>query len=493
MNQTTNKCAMPLALTSSFTNKLDNFVLNRFLGIPIFLALIYLVFSITIQGGGAIQGLMSGFLQDLLIEKVAVLLHSYLAPDWAIGLLSAGLGQGLHTTLCFIPVIASMFFCLAFLEATGYMLRAASVMDKVMNKVGLSGKSFMPMILGFGCNVPAILGTRSLEDPKQRILTIMMTPFMSCGARLAIYALFVAAFFPENGANIIFALYMIGILMALFTAWILGKVLLTNETTKSAKSPLDPSSHHSSPHLELPSYRLPNIPKLLLATYARVKSFVLNAGMIIIPLCMLIGSLSVIKTEGQESYMTRIGRHITPIFAPMGIEENNWPATVGLLSGLLAKEVMVGTLTALYAEPNNKSMDACRNSTVNSVTEVNTLKSSLGSLVHSFGSKAAAFAYLLFVLMYFPCVSVLATISRELNFSWALFSSIWTTGNAYAISVLFYQTATFSHHPSHSIALISIVLLALGLGLIAMKKWAKQVIKKQSKGIFPTRIIILES
>lgn len=473
-----------------FTARLDSIVLHKLFGIPIFLGLIYLVFTITIQGAGKIQSVMSTFLQFILIEKVAILLHSLQAPDWSIALLSSGLGQGLHTTLCFIPVIASMFFCLAFLEATGYMARAAFVMDKIMNKVNLSGKSFMPMILGFGCNVPAILGARVLEEPRERILTIIMTPFMSCGARLAIYALFVAAFFPENGANIIFALYMVGILMALFTALILGRTVLKEEKPHS----------HSLLKMELPAYRWPNIRKLLITTFVRVKSFVLNAGKIIIPLCVLIGFLGTIKTEdGHESYLTKVGRHITPIFRPMGIEKDNWPATVGLLSGLLAKEVMVGTLTALYADSrlpsSNDSSSASSSASSSSAANLSSpsTPSSLGSLAERFGGPWAAFAYLLFVLMYFPCVSVLATISRELNFSWAVFSSVWTTGLAYGVAVLFYQTATFAQHPSHSIGFIVSVLVALGLGLFIMKKWAKQVLKKQNKNIFPTRIIILES
>lgn len=480
---------------SNITEKLDNFILNRFLGLPIFLGLIYCVFTLTIQGGGYIQGLMSEFLHFWLIEKVALLLQSYHSPDWVIAILSAGVLQGLHTTLCFIPVIASMFFCLTFLESSGYMARSAIIMDKTMQRFGLSGKSFMPMILGFGCNVPAILSTRSLENTKDRILTILMTPFMSCGARLAVYALFVSAFFKENGANIIFALYMVGIFMALFTGWILGKALSGTGSSGSnrfrtgnvAKPERSIGSLNSvslpSPCLHLPSYRLPNIQKILLTTYSRVKSFILNAGMIIIPLCVLIGTLGNLKAEGQESYLTRFGRNITPIFAPMGIVEDNWQATVGLLSGLVAKEVMVGTLTALYAEPISKQ----------DVTEQNGLKNNLGFMVQRFGSTEAAFAYLLFVLLYFPCVSVLATISRELNFSWALFSSLWTTGLAYSVAVLFYQVSTLKQHPGHSTVIIGLVLAILGLGLTMMKKWAGFVLKKQNKNLFPTQIVILGS
>ncbi len=526
---------------SAFAQHLDSLVLHRFLGIPIFLGLIYLVFTITIQGGGKIQSLLSEFLQSLLIEKVAILLHAFQAPDWVIVLLSSGLGQGIHTTLCFIPVIASMFFCLSFLEATGYMARAAIVMDKIMNKVGLSGKSFMPMILGFGCNVPAILSTRSLKDPKERILTVLMTPFMSCGARLAVYALFVAAFFPENGANIIFALYMVGIGMALLTAWILGRVFSKQDTRTQkvipqaiSKLKAMPKSIHCEssceptcePHLNPTShttpYRWPNFQKLAMNTFLRVNSFIFNAGKIILPLCMLIGFLGALKTDGQESYMTRFGRHITPIFAPMGIKKDNWQATVGLLSGLAAKEVMVGTLSALYVDSNPKMslataivpgtdvhdidyIDSQRDEGDYNIAPTHTeskevlflegtmTKNKPGSLAESFGSAEAAFAYLLFVLLYFPCVSVLATISRELNFSWAIFSSIWTTGLAYAVAVLFYQTATFNLHPGSSMALIGSVLICLGLGVAFMKKWAIRVIKRQNKHIVPTRIIILES
>lgn len=494
-----------------FSKKLDRFILHPILGIPLFLALIYCVFTITVYGGGQVQSFMSQHLQFLLIEKVASFMHSLQAPEWLVALFSSGLGQGIHTTLCFIPVIASMFFCLTFLETSGYMARAAIVMGKIMSRVGLSGKSFMPMILGFGCNVPAILSARSLENPKEpkdRILTVLMTPFMSCGARLAVYALFVSAFFKENGANIIFALYMVGISMALLTAWILGQTLSRSSVPKSKKkiskaneslkrSAKNAESASAITELALPPYCWPNLPKLIQATIARVKSFVWNAGMMIIPLCMLIGTLGAIKTEGQDSYLTRFGRHITPVLSPMGIEEDNWQATVGLLSGLIAKEVMVGTLTALYAEPiQNAEPTGNSASSITSSASPSpptSTQNSLGVMVERFGSQKAAFAYLLFVLLYFPCISVLATISRELSFSWAIFSSIWTTGIAYSLSVLFYQVATIAEHPGHSCSLIGMVLLALGLGFKLMKTWAGQVFRKQQKNKFPTQIVILNS
>lgn len=456
---------------NSITTKIDKWLLHRFLGIPFFLAFMYLVFAIIILGGGQIQLLISDFLNYWLIDKVAATLLSFDAPSWTIALLSAGLGQGLYITLSFIPIIALMFFCLSFLEGSGYMARAAFVMDKLMHYLGLSGKSFMPMVLGFGCNVPAILGARSLENPKERIMTILMTPFMSCGARLAIYALFVAAFFPEGGTNVIFGLYFIGILVALFTGFILRRILLA----KDESTPLT---------LELPSYRWPKLKWLLSTTRHRVQGFVLKAGVIIIPLCMLIGSLGMLKTEHQESYLTALGRQLTPIFAPIGIEPDNWPATVGLLSGVLAKEVVVGTLSSLYAESAAEMHQRNPNSNTNSNT--------LGVMAKRFGSPVAAFAYLLFVLLYFPCVSVLATIARELRLTWALFSAVWSTGIAYAVSVLFYQTATLQAHPTSSMVWIGGVLTILALGVMVMQAWARRAAAKKPS-LIPTRIVLLGS
>jgi ferrous iron transport protein B len=439
----------------------------------------YVVFCITIRGGGFIQAEFSEIYYNVLIPPLNQFLEVNSVPEWVKGILISGLGQGIYTTLSFIPVITLMFFCLSVLESSGYMIRAGYVMDKVMQWVGLSGKSFMPMVLGFGCNVPAILGARTLENPQQRILTILMTPFMSCGARLAIYALFVSAFFPENGQNIIFALYLIGILTALFTGLGLRGAIITEKKSDST--------------VVLTPYRWPNLITLLRSAWNRGYGFALKAGMVIVPLCVIIGSLSSLKTASDESWLTVIGRQMTPIFEPMGLKQENWPATVGLLTGILAKEVAVGTLAALYDQESHYGTDAQESVQKNSNQtglQVSTQNGSQKMMAERFGSKEAAFAYLLFVLLYFPCVSVLATMARELNLSWALFSALWTTGIAYEVAVVFYQSYTFAAHPFSSFIWVMGCLTAAFLGIWAMRRWARQSMDQQMKRRVPTRIVV---
>ena len=237
-----------------------------------------------------------------------------------------------------------MFLFLAFLEDSGYMARAAFVIDRLMRALGLPGKSFVPMIVGFGCNVPSVMATRTLDNKRDRILTIMMSPFMSCGARLAIYAVFTAAFFPVGGQNVVFALYLIGIAMAMITGLLLRRTILRGEPSGLV--------------LELPAYHVPYLKTLCLNAWQRLRSFVYRAGKLIVPICMLIGFLNVINVDGTlnsgagdtHSLLSYVGQSVTPIFAPMGIHQDNWPATVGLVTGILAKEVVVGTLNSLYSQ-----------------------------------------------------------------------------------------------------------------------------------------------
>lgn len=437
------------------TARIDAIVLNRILGIPLFLALMYVVFTCAIQVSGVFQEYFELAANTIFIDGVQSGLINLHAPDWLIRVMAFGVGQGIKTTLSFIPVITAMFFAISFLEASGYMARAAFVMDRVMQWVGLPGKSFVPMIIGFGCNVPAVMATRTLENYRERILTILMSPFMSCGARLAIYALFVSAFFPNGGQNVIFGLYLIGIAVALLTGFVLRTTVL--------------QGGRSNLIIELPSYRWPRIGTLWQVTWRRLKHFILNAGSLIVPLCAVIALLGVVQDKpGSNQWLASAGKTLTPIFAPMGIKEDNWPATVGLMTGVLAKEVVVGTLNALYTEEN---------------------VSSQGVMVDRFGSKAAAFSYLLFVLLYFPCVSVVATIARELNRSWALFSVAWTTGIAYITAVLFYQCAILPENPWTSLLWVTGMCSVLVVAFYGVRKRMNQKINARPKPL-PTQIII---
>jgi len=437
---------------------IDQVVLNRFLGLPIFLLMMYAMFMFAINIGGAFQDFFDMSSDALFVQTPTYLLQKIQAPSWVIVLIAQGLGKGINTVVTFIPVICGMFFALSFLEQSGYMARAAFVVDRVMRMIGLPGKSFVPMIVGFGCNVPAVMATRTLENKRDRILTVMMSPFMSCGARLAIFAVFTSVFFPKGGATIVFSLYMIGIIIAILTGFILRKTLLKGESAPFV--------------LELPTYHWPKFHSLRLHTWHRLHGFVVKAGMLIIPICVVIGGLNAISFHG-EVILALCGKWMTPVFTPMGISQNNWPATVGLLTGLLAKEVVVGTLNSLYIQtdtltsmathwhlsgqllealksiPDNfKTLGgAIWNPILASAPGDSVEAGVMGQMYQRFGGQVAAFSYLLFVLLYFPCVSTTAAISREIGKAWAWFSVLWTTFIAYGVAVFFYQAMSWAQHP----------------------------------------------
>lgn len=469
----------PLQTTSSWSSKIDSILLNRVLGIPIFLGVMYLLFFFSINIGGAFQDFFDIASQTIFVEGLSNALTYIGTPTWLTALLSMGVGKGINTTITFIPIIGAMFLFLAFLEDSGYMARAAFVIDRFMRALGLPGKAFVPMIVGFGCNVPAVMAARTLENKRDRILTIMMSPFMSCGARLAIYAVFTSAFFPRGSQNIVFALYMIGIFMAVLTGFILRKTIL-----KGDPSPLV---------MELPIYHMPRISTLLLHAWQRLKGFVFRAGKLIVPICVLIGALNTLNIDGTlgtgegdaNSWLSVLGQWTTPIFSPMGIHSDNWPATVGLLTGILAKEVVVGTLNTLYTQMGHFAAasgdafsfwgglsEAVRSIPQNFAELTNAFSNPVlakapihsveqgvyGLMYQKFDGQAGAFAYLLFVLLYFPCVSTTAAMLREAHYGWSIFSVLWTTGVAYCVAVIFYQAATWSQHPLFS----SLWILALG-------------------------------
>lgn len=462
-----------------FTAKLDRFVLHRYFAIPLFLAMMYLMFLFAINVGGAFQDFFDITTDTIFVQGSAWLLQQMHTPNWLIALIANGAGKGINTTLTFIPVIAAMFFFLALLEASGYMARAAFVVDKVMRSLGLPGKSFVPMIVGFGCNVPAIMAARTLDSERDRLLTVMMSPFMSCSARLAIYAVFVAAFFPTGGQNVVFSLYLLGILMAVLTGFILRQTTLRGQA-----SPLI---------LELPAYHRPTLKRLLKETLWRLRHFVIRAGRLIIPVCVILGGLNAMTLEGgistgeasTQSILSLLGQWLTPLFAPMGLHQDNWPATVGLLTGMLAKEVVVGSLNSLYAQlghlgqisivhfdfwgslasafwsiPQNLSElgSAFFNPLVANAPDSEMSQSVYGMMVDRFDGKAGAYAYLVFILLYVPCVSTMAVIRQEANRNYMWFSIIWSFIVAYSSAVLIYQLATYSSHPQQSFLWISVIL-----------------------------------
>ena len=471
-------------LGKTVSDRIDGVVLHRLYGIPVFLLAIYLVFMFTINLGGAFIDFFDILAGAIFVDGVGWLLSLVSAPEWLSVIIASGIGSGLQTVATFIPPVGFMFIALSILEDSGYMARAAFVMDRLMRSVGLSGKSFIPMLVGFGCNVPAIMATRTLENERDRLLTIMMNPFMSCGARLPVYALFAAVFFPSGGQNLVFLLYLIGIFFAVLTGLILKNTLLKGEITPFV--------------MELPPYHIPTLRGILLRTWDRLQSFITRAGRILVPVVMVLAILNSTGRDGsfgnedsENSILASIGKTITPIFRPMGISDDNWPATVGIFTGIFAKEAVVGTLDSLYgqmdaaastekeadeeyslwksvqealasipeglmgivgtfADPLGLSVgDISNPDSAAKELEVNTV--TFGSMATLFGGQAAAFSYLLFILLYFPCSAAIAAVYRETNLKWTMFAGGWTTGVAYMTATFFYQAVNIGTAPVRSL------------------------------------------
>ena len=456
---------------------LDAIVLDRWAAFPVFLGIMYLMFTFTINVGGAFIDFFDLVGAALFVELPRAWMQQAGFPPWLIAGLADGVGGGMQLVASFVPVIASLFLFQSFLEDSGYMARAAFILDRLMRAVGLPGKSFVPLIVGFGCNVPAVMSTRSLDAQQDRLLTTLMAPFMSCGARLTVYALFAAALFPRNGQNVVFALYLIGVLLAVGTGWMVRRALLRRDLSAFV--------------MELPPYHLPTLRGLLIHTWHRLKGFVLRAGKAIVAVVVVLNVVNSLGTDGsfgnqntEKSVLSAIGKAITPAFAPLGLREENWPATVGIFSGIFAKEVVVGTLDALYTNLDTGEADASappsatellhealasvpRNlgdlgerlgdplgldmgdlsDTAAAAEEQEIHVGTLGQMGALFDGQLGAFAYMLFVLLYMPCVATLGAIYKEQGGFWAFFSATWNTAIAWALAVCVYQSGQLGSSP----------------------------------------------
>ncbi len=375
----------------TWSDKLDSVLLNRFASLPIFLLVMYLVFWVAVTIGSAFIDFFDTLFGAIFVDGLGYLLTDVLhAPGFVSAILADGIGAGIQTVSTFIPVIFFMFLCLSFLEDSGYMARAAFVADRFMRFLGLPGRAFVPMMVGFGCGVPGIMGSRVLESKRERFLTIFLVPFMSCGARLPVYALFAAAFFGAQAGTVVFALYLAGVLFAIVYGLILRRSLFVGEASNFV--------------MELPPYHLPKFKSLMIHSWLRLRDYIIRAGKVITIAVAVLGFLnsfgfvdklyteingekteivkaeegyvmvqdekevplpegvvideSKIKTEteftagngdSENSLLSAIGKAITPIFEPFGVESNNWPASVSLFTGLLAKEAVIGTMNSLYS------------------------------------------------------------------------------------------------------------------------------------------------
>ncbi|MGQ4834457.1 MAG: ferrous iron transport protein B [Candidatus Asgardarchaeia archaeon] len=376
-----------------FTDMLDEVFTHKFLGIPIFLVLMWSVFQFTF----VVAAPISDFL-DMVFSNLSEIVAASIKPEWLGALLGEGIIAGLGFVLVFAPNIFLMFMALSILEDSGYLARAAFIMDKIMYKLGLHGKSFIPLLVGFGCNVPAIMATRTIDDEKDRLITILVNPLISCSARLPVYVLFAGIFFPAYAGDIIFSLYLLGIVLAILVALILRKTLFPGKP-----------SHFI---MEMPPYMIPTLNGVIIHMWERASMFIKKAGTIIIAGLTTIWILSNIPPGAsiENSLIGQFGKILEPIFAPFGWD---WRIAVALFFGFIAKEIVIGSLAILYGVGEE----------------------SLYGPISTALTPLSALALMVFVLIYVPCIATLAVIKQETgSWKWTLFAVTYELLLAYIVA-----------------------------------------------------------
>ena len=391
------------ANTNTITEKIDSIVLNKFLAYPIFLGIMFIIFKFTFDWvGGPLQELADKLVNESFVSLLEIPLAN--VSPWFKSLIIDGIVGGVGSVIVFLPIILTLFIGISFLEDSGYMARTAFIMDKLMRKLGLSGKAFIPLIMGFGCSVPGIMSARTLESEKDRKLTALIIPFMSCNARLPVYALFAGALFAGYESLVIFGLYFLGLIVAFIIAFIFKNTLF-----KKDEEPFI---------IELPEYKLPEFKSLIIHTWEKGKGFLKKAGTLIFSISVLVWFLSNFNmngmTEINESFLASIGNFISPIFTPLGF--GTWENSVALLTGLMAKEVVIGTLGVLYT-------------------------GDLAAHIATTFTVESGIAFLVFTLLYTPCVSVVATLKKEFSGKLAIFSVIYQFAVAWIFAFGIYHLA----------------------------------------------------
>lgn len=389
----------------TLTDKIDNIVLNRILGIPIFLVLMWLTFKLTFDIGGIFATYIDHGVTELSIWVSGVLPHGPLSS-----LLVHGVIAGVGGVIVFVPNIVVIFVIISLLENSGYMARAAFLMDRSMHVLGLHGKSFIPMLMGFGCNVPAVMATRTLETYEDRVLTILISPLMSCTARLPIYILFTGAFFSQNGAWVIFSIYALGVILAVVSGKIFRKTLFPKSISPFV--------------MELPPYRLPTLKGTIIHVWERTSLFINKAGTVVLAASVIIwlmGSLPWgVEFGSSNSFVGHLGRILEPLVHPLGLD---WKAAVALLMGLGAKEVVVGTLGVLYGFKHGIGGEK-----------------GLQQAISQAFTPVTAYTFMVLSLIYIPCIATIATIKRETNsWKWTLFSIAYSLSLAYVMGFAVYK------------------------------------------------------
>lgn len=463
---------------TSRTEKIDFWLLHPWLALPFFLLVMYLLFTVSVNVGSVFIDFFDILLGSWAVETPRWLLASAGAPEWLQVMIADGVGGGIQLVATFIPVIGCLYLCMSVLEDSGYLSRAAFVIDKVMAKVGLPGQAFIPLIIGFGCNVPSVMAARSLNQLSARLTTIFVAPFMSCGARLSVYVFVGTAFFPQQAHNAIFALYLLGILVAVGSAWLLRRTLFAQ--TRGANIS------------EMPAYHRPLLRNVLTQTWHRLHTFIWRAGKSIVAVVFVLNIVSSFGTDGswgnqntENSALSAVGKVITPVFEPIGVGEENWPATVGLFTGLFAKEVVVGTLDSLYSPVEDDTSGGGMPDFVGDISAAfgsiadnssglvgalvdplglssaqeelaNQQPSSYNLMLALFPSAWGAFCYLVFILLYAPCVATIGVMQREAGKAWLGFSMIWSLLLSYWLAAFLWNISLLLSAPVQAILWITI-------------------------------------
>lgn len=409
------------AADKTLTEKLDSYLANGVTSLVIMVAAFYLLFQIAFEWiGQPLADMLGEWFEDTVAPAAAEAMAEAGVADWMQDLVANGVIVGVGAVLSFVPLIFTLFLCLSFLDGTGYMARVAFVMDPIMRRAGLTGKSIMPLIMGYGCGVPAIMGARALDTHKDRMISILITPFLTCSAKVPIIALFAAMFFPENIANVVFAMYVLGLATAIIMAKVLGHTIF--------------NENQSTFLLELPPYRLPDIKTVLLETWDKGKGYIVKAGTIIFAMTVAIWFLSNFNSDGMteemnESYLASIGSAASTVFAPQGFD--TWEAGAAVVTGLMAKEAVVSTIGVLYGADE----DAVDTDDADGTAEV-LMQTSMGTAF----TPLAALAFMVFTQLYSPCVTALGTIKKEAqSWKWMGFAFLYTCAVAWVVSLVVYQ------------------------------------------------------
>jgi ferrous iron transport protein B len=433
-------------------------VLNRFLGIPIFLAAMWLMFKLTFDLSKPFADWIGAMISGPFKRWAEALIGFIHAPDWTVSLVTDGIIAGTGNVLVFVPMIFAMMFFITFLEGSGYMARAAFVMDRAMHSIGLHGKSFIQMLLGFGCNVPAIYATRTLENPRDKALTALLIPLMSCGARLPVYVVFTGAFFPAHAGTVLWSLYVMGIVLAIGMGFIFKRTLFKGEAPMFI--------------MELPPYRMPSGRSLMIHTWEKGKHFLVKAGTYILAVSILVWFLLNLPwgvENKKDSYLGKVGQVTAPILEPLGF--GKWEASSALIAGLIAKEIVVGTMGEIYVkkgEEKKKETPAF----VDDLKEVGTsfakaARESLANVTSTVGitsisaeedpgkaaeraplkevlktqfTPLAAYAFIVFVLLYMPCVIASVAMVQEFGtWKWYGIAFAYQMALAWGMACIVYQ------------------------------------------------------